>query len=76
MSNHTNENCPQRKLENIAFFGGTFAVSQVGAFIGDTIHNPHIMDVPQGGALGISIVVASIGAVVADHLIHRSNQSE
>jgi hypothetical protein len=73
MSNHPKENCPQRTLENFAFFSGTFAVSQVAEFIGDTIHNPHVMDVPQGGVLAIGAIAGGIVAVVADRLMHRSH---
>lgn len=73
MSNHPNETCPQRRLENIAIFSGIFTVSQVAEFIGDTIHKPHVTDIPQGGVLAVGVVAGGIVTAVVDHFMHRSH---
>lgn len=63
-------------LEIVATFFSTFAISQVAEFISDTIHNPHVMDVPQGGVLAIGAIFAGIGTAVADRMVHHSNPNE
>jgi hypothetical protein len=69
------ENPTHRTAENIATFGGIFVVSQVAEFIGNQIHNPNIMVVPEDGFIALGLVLAGISTAVVDHVAHRRNQS-
>lgn len=69
------ENHSHRAVENIAIFGGIFAVSQIAEFIGNQIHNPNIMAVPEGGVISLGLVLAGVSTTVVDRLGHRRNQS-
>ncbi|HEY4964655.1 MAG TPA: hypothetical protein VIH90_08260 [Candidatus Saccharimonadales bacterium] len=71
MSEAVNDNSSHRTLENIAIFGGSFVLTQIAEFVGNQVHNPNVMSVPEGGVIGLGLVLAGVSAAVYDRIAHR-----
>lgn len=69
--NELERNSTTRTLENVAIFGGTFVFTQLAEYIGDTIHNPQVMDVPHADVIGLGLVISGLTTAVLDRLHQR-----
>ena len=63
--------CSHRRLENLALFGTSFTIGQVALYAADKLYDPHTVDVPQGGAIALGLVVSGLSAAVFDRAVHH-----
>ena len=71
MSEIANENSSHRAIENITVFGGSFILTQLAEFVGNQIHNSNVISVPEGGVIGLGLVLAGVSTAVFDSIAHR-----
>lgn len=63
--------CSKRRLENLALFGGSFALNEVALYAADKLADPHVMNVPQGGAIALGLAVSGVATATFDRLVHH-----